>query len=141
MATYNKFNAFAVDIGKKVHDLNADTMKIMLTNTLPVATNAVKTDITEITAGNGYTAGGNVVSLPGYAQTAGVGKLSAVASDPVITASGGSIGPFRYAVLYNDTATSKNLIAWFDYGSAITLAIGESLTLDVDQTNGLFTLT
>jgi hypothetical protein len=125
-----------------VHNLNADSLKVLLTNTAPVATNAVKGDLTEIAAGNGYTAGGVAVATTSYAQTGGVGKLSATA-DPVITAAGGSIGPFRYAVLYNDTPTSPAdpLIGWWDYGSSITLASGESLTVDLDQTNGVLTVT
>lgn len=58
MATFNKFNAFVQDLTRKVHNLNSDTLKILLTNVAPVATNAVKADLTEIAAGNGYTAGG-----------------------------------------------------------------------------------
>lgn len=74
-------------------------------------------------------------------QTAGVYKL--VLTDVVITAAGGSIGPFRYVVLYNDTPTAPAdpLIGWYDYGSAVTLATSESLTVDFDATNGVLTLT
>jgi hypothetical protein len=64
-----------------------------------------------------------------------------IVSDIVITASGGSIGAFRYAVIYNDTATSDELIGYFDYGSSLTLASGESFTIDFDATNGLISLT
>lgn len=141
MATYNKFRQFVEDVGRKVHNLNADTLKIMLTDTAPVNTNAVKADLTEISAGNGYTAGGTAVGSNAYSQTAGVGKLTG--NDVVFTASGGSIGPFRYAVLYNDTPTSPAdpLIGWWDYGSSISLADGESLTVDIDATNGILQLT
>lgn len=127
MAAFNKFNAFVADIGLKVHNLNTDSMMIMLTNTAPVATNAVKTDITEITAGNGYTAGGAAMTGVAYAQTAGVAKLAG--SNVTFTASGGSIGPFRYAVLYNGTATAKNLIGWWDNGSAMTLTTGNTFSI------------
>ncbi len=137
---YNKFNCFVQDVARGVHNLNADTLKVLLTNVVPVAANAVKSDLTEIAAGNGYAAGGVIVSLPGFAQVSGTGKASAVPSDPVITASGGSMAPFRYAALYNDTAASDNLIAWWDYGQSVTLAAGESIMLDVDQATGLFTL-
>jgi hypothetical protein len=139
MAAYQKFNAFVEKLGRGAYNLNTVTIKGYLTNATPAGTDTNKgTAPAEITAGNGYTAGGVTVSLPGYSQTAGVGKLSAVASDPVITASGGTIGPFRYLVL--NESVSGDLIAFFDYGSALTLNSGESLTIDADQTNGLFTL-
>ena len=121
-------------------NLGADTLKIMLTNTAPTATNSVKADITEISAGNGYAAGGTAVTITSSAQSGGTYKL--VGNDVVFTASGGSIGPFRYAVLYDDTPTSPAdpLIGWWDYGSAVTLNNGETLTVDLDQTNGILTL-
>ena len=140
MATFNKFNSFVEHLAEGVHNLGADTLKVLLTNTAPVAANSVKADLTEITAGNGYTAGGATASITSSAQTSGTYKL--VLGDVVITASGGSIGPFRYAVLYNDTPTSPAdpLIGWWDYGSALTLANGESITWDADPTNGVLTL-
>ena len=140
MATFNKFHAFVEHLAEGVHNLGADTLKIMLTNTAPVATNSVKANLTEIAAGNGYTAGGTAASITSSGQTSGTYKL--VLGDVVITASGGSIGPFRYAVLYNDTPTSPAdpLIGWWDYGSALTLANGESITWDADPTNGVLTL-
>lgn len=140
MATFNKFNAFTEDLAEKVHNLGSDTLKVMLTNTAPVATNTVKANLTEISAGNGYTAGGTAASITSSAQTSGTYKL--VLADVVFTAAGGSIGPFRYAVLYNDTPTSPAdpLIGWYDYGSSITLADGETLTVDFDPTNGVLTL-
>lgn len=139
MATFNKFNSFVEALAEKVHNLGSDTLKVMLTNTAPLATNALKADITEISAGNGYTAGGNTASITSSSQTGGTYKL--VLADPATwTASGGTIGPFRYAVLYNDAATNKELIGWWDYGSSITLQIGETFTVDFDPTNGVLTL-
>lgn len=138
MATLNKFNSFVEAVAEKVHNLGSDTLKVMLTNSAPVATNTVKTDITDISAGNGYTAGGTAASITSSAQTSGTYKL--VLTDVVFTASGGSIGPFRYIVLYNDTATNKELIAYADYGSSITLATGETFTTDFDGTNGVLTI-
>lgn len=139
MASFNKFNSFVEALAEKKHDLGADTLKVLLTNTAPIATNSVKADLTEISAGNGYTAGGNTASVTSSAQTSGTYKL--VLGDPATwTASGGSIGPFRYAVLYNDTAASKELIGWWDYGSSITLAAGESFAVDFDPTTGVLTL-
>ena len=106
----------------------SDTLKIMLTNTAPNATDDTKSDITEITAQNGYTAGGHAVPSSAYSESGGTGSLSG--NDVVITASGGSFGPFRYAVLYNDTSATDLLIGWWDYGSSKTPADGESFTVD-----------
>lgn len=139
MATFNKFNSFVEAIGQKKHNLNADVLKLMLTNTLPTSANSVKADLAEITAGNGYVAGGPSVAPNTYVQTAGVAKL--LCTDVTITAAGGSIGPFRYAVLYNSTATNAELIGWWDYGSSQTLAVGESLTSDFDGAAGVLTNT
>lgn len=141
MASFNKFNQFVEDLAKKVHHLNTsgaggDTLRILLTNSAPVATNTVKANLTEITPGNGYAANGPAAVVASSGQTAGVYKL--VLDDLTITASGGSIGPFRYFVLYNDTPTSPAdpLIGFWDYGSALTLADGESVTIDFSPTNG-----
>lgn len=137
MAAFNKFNSFVEALAEKVHNLGSDTLKVMLTNTAPVATNSVKADITEISAGNGYTAGGATASTTSSSQTGGNYKL--VLADVVFTATG-TVGPFRYAVLYNDTATNKELIGWYDYGSALTLANTESFTVDFSATNGVVTI-
>jgi hypothetical protein len=139
--TPQKFNAFSENIAEKVHKLDTDVLKLMLTNTAPVATNTIKSDITEIGAGNGYTAGGTALNVTASAQSSGTYKL--VADDVTFTASGGSIGPFRYAVLYNDTQTSpaKPLIYWIDYGSSLTLNDGDSIVFDLDQAGGLLTIT
>jgi hypothetical protein len=139
MAAFNKFNSFVEALAEKVHNLGSDTLKVMLTNTAPVATNTIKANLTEIAAGNGYTAGGNTASVTSSTQTSGLYRL--VLGDPTTwTASGGSIGPFRYAVLYNDTATNDELIGWWDYGSAVTLADGESFAVDFDPTTGVLTI-
>ena len=134
MATFNKFNSFTEALAEKVHNLGSDTLKIMLTNTAPVATNTVKDNIPEITAQNGYSAGGATVTVSSSAQTSGTYKL--VLDDLTFTASGGSFGPFQYFVLYNDTATNDELIGFWNYGSAVTLANGESITADFSATNG-----
>lgn len=140
MATYNKFQAFVENLAEKVHNLGSDTLKVMLTNTAPVATNSVKADLTEISAGNGYTAGGTQATISSSAQSSGTYKL--VLADVVFTASGGTIGALRYATLYNDTPTSPAdpLIAWHDYGSSITLQDTETLTWDADASAGILTI-
>lgn len=140
MATANKFQQFVEDLAEKVHNLQSDTLKVMLTNTAPVATNSVKANLTEISAGNGYTAGGTASTVSSSAQSSGTYKL--VLADVVFTASGGTIGAFRYTTLYNDTPTSPAdpLILWWDYGSSITLNDGETFTWDADPTNGVLTI-
>lgn len=140
MATYNKFNVFVEDQFEGVHDWDLHTFKVMLTNTAPVATNSVKADLTEISAGNGYSSGGTATTITTSRSS---GTFKAVGTDVVFTASGGAIGPFRYAVLFNDTPTSPAdpLVAWWDYGSSITLNSGETFTVDFDATNGILQVT
>lgn len=140
MATFNKFNQFTKDLVDGVHDFDAHTFKVLLTNTAPVAGNSVKADLTELGAGAGYSAGGTATSIS--TSTSG-GTAKVTGDDVVFTASSGSIGPFRYAVLYNDTPSSPAdpLIGWWDYGSAITLADGETLTVDFNPSTGVITVT
>lgn len=140
MATYNKFQNFVEDLIEGVHDFDAHTFKVYLTNATPdAAADAVKADLAEISAGNGYTAGGTATTIT-TSETTGTAKV--VGTDVVFTAAGGTIGPFRYAVLYNDSPTSPAdpLIAWWDYGSSITLNDTETFTVDFDATNGIFTI-
>lgn len=139
MASYNKFLVFTKDMIDGKHAFSTATFKVMLTNSAPVNTNSIKADLTEISAGNGYTAGGTATTIT-TATASGTAKVTG--TDVVFTAAGGSIGPARYAVLYNDTQTTpaKPLIAWWDYGSSITLADTETLTVDFDATNGILTV-
>jgi hypothetical protein len=139
VAAFAKFDIFAKNLADKVHDLNGDTLKVYLSNAAPnTTTHQVKADIAEIGAGNGYAAGGidtqNVTSRSGAVT-------SVTGVDCVFTAAGGSIATFRYAILVNDTPTSplKPLIGYWDYGSAVTLADGESFTVDFGAS--LFTVT
>ena len=139
MAAFNKFNSFVEAVAEKTHNLGSDTLKVALTNTAPVATNTVFANITEIAAGNGYSAGGTASAQVSSAQSSGVYKL--VLTDVVFTASGGSIGPFRYIVLYNDTAASDELIGYYDYGTNVTVTIGNTFTVDFDGSGGVLTIT
>lgn len=127
MASFNKFNSFVEAVAEKVHNLGSDTLKIALTNSAPVASNTVLANITQIANGNGYTTGGTTVTITASSQTSGTYSL--VGNDVVFTASG-TMATFRYAVLYNDTATNDELIGWWDYGSGVTLADTETLTVD-----------
>jgi len=132
-SSFVKYQCFVENLAEKVHNLASDTLKVALTNTAPnAATHALLGDITEISGGNGYTAGGNQTVQSSSAQSGGVYTLAS--ADPATwTASGGSIGPFRYAVLYNATPSSplKPLIGYWDYGSSITLNEGETFTVDL----------
>jgi hypothetical protein len=138
MAAFNKFNQFVADVASKVHNLGSDTLKVALTNTAPVATNTVFANITEIAAGNGYTAGGGAATLVTSAQSAGTYVLKL--NNVTFTATPGSIGPFRYCVLYNSTAAAGNLIGWYDYGTNLTITAGNSFQVQFDPTNGVLQL-
>ena len=132
MATFNKFQDFVEQLGKGIHQLHTagHTLKVYLTNDTPdAALDAVKADLAEITAQNGYPAGGVDIQQD-YTEAGGTGTMTAV--DVVFTASGGSFGPFRYAVVYNDTPTSPAdpLVCWWDYGSSISCNDGETFTVD-----------
>jgi len=140
MATYNKFDQFVEDLAKKVHDLSSDQLKIGLTNTAPVAGNSVLADLTSVLATTNLSGATPYnVTTTSCEQTSGTLKLILV--DLVLTATG-AVGPFRYVVLYNDTPTSPAdpLIGWWDYASAISLANGETFTVDFSAANGLLQL-
>jgi hypothetical protein len=143
MASFNKFNCFALDVASALHDMKTGTsqvFRIYLTNIAPVAANTVYNTPADLPTANNYTAGGISVGVITGSQTSGTFKFSG-ASDPAWTASGGSIGPFQYAVLYNFTSPTKPLIGWWDYGTAITLTNGNTFTVDLDQANGILTIT
>lgn len=143
MATYNKFQDFSEQLTRGVHDFDAHTFKIALTNTAPVATQTTwnTTDHPAPAAANGYTAGGTATTIS-ISETTGTTTVSG--TQVVFTATAGGIGPFRYAILYNDTATSPAdaAIAWWDYGSSVTLADTETFTVKFSNTSpgAIFTL-
>lgn len=140
MAAFNKYNCFVENVAEKAHNLQSDTLKVALTNRVPVpGTDAVLADISEISAGNGYSAGGSAATEQSSSQSGGTYKL-VLADVAAWTASGAGIGPFRYAVLYNSTAAGGPLIGYWDYGAAVTLQAAESFTVDLDQAAGVLTL-
>lgn len=141
MATFNKLQDYVEQLNKAVHNWSAHTFKAAFSNTAPSATNAVLADITQIGTGGGYTGGaggGITLDTVTLSETGGTAKVTI--ADEVFTASGGSVGPFRYIYVYNDTASSPAdaLVMYYDYGSSITLADGESITIDFDPTNGFW---
>ena len=133
---FNKFYAFSQDLGRKVHNLHTDTLKIMLTNRQPVVTDTTYSGMSDLSTGAGYTSGGITVTSQSYVQTLGIAKL--IGTGAVITATG-SLGPFEWEVLYNVTA-GGNVIGWWDYGSAVTLLTGQTYTIGADLTNGILQL-
>lgn len=139
MAAFNKFNQFVEDLAEKVHNLGADALVLALcaAANAPVATNSVLANLTQISYTN---LSSRAVTTSSSAQASGTYKLTL--ADLVLTASGGSVAAFRYVVLYNDTPTSPAdpLVGWYDYGSDLTLANGETLTVDFDGTNGALQL-
>lgn len=136
-SAYNKFQDFSEQLIRGVHDWDAHTFKLALTNTAPEADQVsldLVTDHPAPVADNGYSAGGEVITITIAEVT---GTTTVQGTQVVFTATAGGIGPFRYAILYNDTTTSPAdaLIGWFDYGSSITLADTESLTVQFNSTS------
>ena len=133
MATYTKFQSFVEAVAEKVHNLGSDTLTVALTTNAnaPVNTNTILVNLTEIAYTDCST---RVITTSTSAQTAGTYKL--VMADLTLTSSG-TVGPFQWVIIYNDTATNDELIAYFDYGSEITLNNTETFLLDFDPTNGL----
>jgi len=136
MATYTKIDSFVEAVAEKVHNLGSDQLKVALTNTAHTASWTKLSDLTEVSYTNLSTRN---ITTSSSAQTSGTYKL--VVADLVLTSSGGTTGPFRYVYIYNDTATNKELIAYFDYGSSITLQDTDTFMIDFDGTNGLLQLT
>jgi len=139
MAVFVKFEAFSEHLAEKVHDLNADTLRVYLTNNAPdVAADAVLADLAGLGTGGGYTSGG-ADTTNSTSRTGGVTSIIGV--DIVWTATAGGFGPFRYAVLYNDTPSSPAdpLIGYWDYGSSISVAEDETFTVNFGAS--MFTVT
>lgn len=139
MASYNKFQQFVEDLSKGVHNFTSDstctvTVALCAAANAPVATNTVLANLTQIS----YT---NLSSrvVTGITAEHTTGTTTFTADDLVLTASG-AVATFRYVVLYNDDPTSPAdpLIGWYDYASDVTLASGETFTIDF--TGGFATL-
>lgn len=132
MADFIKCNQFVYNLGLKKINLSSDTFKVALTNTaMSAEDDGAYADFTDLATAGGYTAGGNAVT-PTWARSGATATLSN--TDPTTwTATAAGIGPFRYAVLYDDTPAAgadKCIVGWWDYGAALTLATGETFTVD-----------
>lgn len=137
MATYQKFNSFVEAVAEKAHNLGSDTLKVALcaAANAPVASNTILANLTEISYTN---LSARTLTTSSSSQTSGTYKL--VLADLSLSASGGSVAPFRYIVIYNDTATNKELIGFYDYGSEVTLAGGDQFVIDFDAGTGVIQL-
>jgi len=135
MAAFNKLNGFVEHLDEKVHNLGSDSLAVALTNTAPASettppTGATGTNIVGNLTQISYTnLSSRALTTTSSAQSAGTYSL--VCSDLVLTATG-AVGPFRYVYGFNDTPTSPAdpLFGYWDYGSAVSLANGETFTLD-----------
>jgi hypothetical protein len=141
MATLTLFQSLSEAKHLKKINFSTDTFKMYLTNTAPdAAADAVLGDLpTEIANGNGYTTGGVALTVSSAAHTSGTFKW--VLADLTITASGGTIGPFRYGCIYSDTSTNDDLVGYLDNGSSVTLQIGQTYTIDFNASTGAYTCT
>lgn len=140
IAAFVKYNSFIDEIAKGGHNLATAVFKCALTNTAPNPASDTVWNTTVApapAAANGYTAGGNTCTTSSAVTTAGTFKL--ILADTVFTATAGGIGPFRYVILYNFSASNK-LVGHYDYASSISLATTETFTVDFDGSNGVFTL-
>ena len=141
IGVWSMFQSFPEALAEQVHDLENDTIKIALTNTLPVATQTTFDPVTNHpppAADNGYPAGGSAVSV--WSSSQGDGAYKLVLNDLQFTADGGDLGPFRYLVLYNDSAENDEVIGWYDCQAPLTLVDEQTITLDFEDA-GAITLT
>lgn len=134
MASFNKVNAFVENLAEKKIDLSGASLTIALTNTAHTSTWSQLSDLTQISYTN---CSSRVITVTSSAQTSGTYKL--VLQDLVLTASG-TVGPFRYVYIYDDGSTGDLLIGYYDYGSSVTLASGDTFTINFDDSNGVLTI-
>jgi len=134
MATFNKTNQFVEDLAKGVHIFGTHQLKVALTNTAPIATNATYAALTAPLATTNLS-GATPFNVTTTSATQTSGTLNIVLADLTLTATG-AVGPFRYVALYNDTPTSPAdpLIGWYDYGSSVTMAAAETFLIDFAAT-------
>jgi hypothetical protein len=135
MATFTKFQDFVEQLAKGVHQFQTHTYKVALTNTAPGVgdTGWSTTPHPAPAAANGYPAGGTATTVT---TNEAAGTMTIQGTQVVFTATAGGIGPFRYAILYNDSAVtpSKAVVGFWDYGSSITLLDTETFTVKFNNT-------
>ena len=139
MATFQKFNSFTEAVAEGVHNLGADTLTVALCATAPVAGDAVLADLSgKVISYTNISSRVLTLSAGGSAQVGGVYTLKL--DDLTLTASG-AVPTFQYVVIYNETATNDELIGFYNYGSGLDLADGESLLIDFSDASGVLTIT
>jgi len=131
MATFTKFYSFIEALAEKKFNLGTDTLKVALTNSAPALTDTQLLNITEITYTN---LSSRTLTVSSSSQTTGAYKL--VLADLVLTASG-AVGPFRYVVVYSDTAANKDLICYYDHGTSISMVNTQTFTIDFSPSTGV----
>jgi hypothetical protein len=134
MASFTKFDDFVAALAHKVHNLGSDQLCVALSSVVPDHANTQLADLTEIAYTNLST---REITTTSSTQATGTYKL--ILTDLLLTATG-AVETFRYVSIYNDTAANKELIAWFDYGSNVTLANGETFNVTFDAVEGLLQL-
>ncbi|MFN7881724.1 MAG: hypothetical protein ACK5PF_01725 [bacterium] len=142
MATFTFFHEFKRYMADGTIDLDGHTFKVYLSNDAPVVgTDTIKTDVTALAQTNGYTEWTLTQSWSETGAGTGIWRFANNA-DLSFTASGGSVGPFQYVVLYDDTTTSPvdALVGYLDVGSATTITTGNTFTVDLDANFSFFTL-
>ncbi len=137
MAAANKYQSFAEALVEAIN-AGTDTWRVILSNTAPdAAADVAQADAAELPTSGGYTVNGNSCAVSSSTHAAGVYKLT-LADPAVWTGSGGGF-TFRYAILWNQT--QDKLALWWDYGSSQAVAAGETVTVDLDASGGVFTVT
>lgn len=136
MASYNKYTAGVEALLEGINS-GSDTWKVALANTVNAADTTFTPGTTDLATGGGYTQGGNTAAVSSATQSAGTYKL--VLSSPSAWTATTGFGPFRYVILWNSTNSAP--IGYWDYGSSISLSAGDSFTVTLDGTNGVFTVT
>ena len=132
--SFSKVNSFVENLAEKQIDLSGAALTIALTNTAHTSTWDELADLTEVSYTN---LSARVLTVTTSAQTAGTYKL--VLADLTLTASG-AVGPFQYVYIYDDDSTGDKLIGYYDYGSAVTMADGDTFILDFDASAGVITI-
>jgi hypothetical protein len=134
--TLSKNYYFTLDAGSEIHNLTADTLKIAFTDTAPTTATHVYNDIASPLALTNLLTTPALTSVT-WTQSTGTSTLGAATL--TLTSQTGNFGPFRYLVLYNDSATNKNVIGWWDYGSELTLAGANGDQLVLTFASGILT--